>query len=146
MLSFACPQPYAQRSSCPIQSASIHPIVGCMHVSDPLPPKNNGTVCFSCNSSFSVCFFSRNSIFLSQQISRNSILAYFFSEANGAGPVTYYTCFNDMDNLSYYVCIFLILLLGHQRGLDVPGNSYRPQAELVQLWLVDIVSMMSFLV
>ena len=105
-----------------------------------------GPVRLSYNPYFSACFFSRNNIFLSQQISRNSILAYFFSEANGAGPVTYYTCFNDMDNLSYSVCIFLILLLGHQRGLDVPGNSYRPQEELVQLWLVDIVSMMSFLV
>ena len=30
-------------------------------------------------------FFSRNSIFLLQQISRNSVSAYFFSEANGAG-------------------------------------------------------------
>jgi len=35
---------------------------------------------FSYNPSFS----SWNSVFLSQQISRNSISAYFFSEANGA--------------------------------------------------------------
>jgi len=39
---------------------------------------------FSYNPSFSVCFFSRNIIFLSQQISRNSVSACFFSESNGA--------------------------------------------------------------
>jgi len=33
---------------------------------------------------FQFIFFSRNSVFLSQQISRNSVSAYFFSEANGA--------------------------------------------------------------
>ena len=33
---------------------------------------------------FSVCFFSRNSIFLSQQISRNSVSTCFSSEGNGA--------------------------------------------------------------
>jgi hypothetical protein len=33
--------------------------------------------------SFLACFFSRNSIFLSQKISRNNISACFFSEANG---------------------------------------------------------------
>ena len=33
---------------------------------------------------FQLVFFSRNSIFLSQQISRNSVSACFFSEANGA--------------------------------------------------------------
>jgi len=35
-------------------------------------------------SSFSAYFFSRNNVFLSQQISRNSVLVCFFSEANGA--------------------------------------------------------------
>ena len=39
---------------------------------------------FSYNPSFSACFFSRNSVFLSQQISRNSVSACFFSKANGA--------------------------------------------------------------
>jgi len=38
---------------------------------------------FSYNPSFSACFFSRNSVFLSQQISRNSVSVCFFSEANG---------------------------------------------------------------
>jgi len=33
---------------------------------------------------FSVCLFRRNNVFLSQQISRNSVSACFFSEANGA--------------------------------------------------------------
>ena len=42
------------------------------------------TVRFSYNPSFSACFFSRNSVFLSQQISRNSVSICFFSEANGA--------------------------------------------------------------
>ena len=41
-------------------------------------------VCFSYNSYFSTCFFSQNNIFLSQQISRNSVSACFFNEANGA--------------------------------------------------------------
>ena len=45
---------------------------------------NNGLVRFSYNPYFSACFFSRNSIFLSQQINRNSISACFFSEANRA--------------------------------------------------------------
>ena len=43
-----------------------------------------GPVRFSYNPSFSACFFIRNSIFLSQQISRNNISTCFFSEANGA--------------------------------------------------------------
>jgi len=38
----------------------------------------------SYNPYFSACFFSQNIIFLSQQISRNSVPACFFSEANGA--------------------------------------------------------------
>ena len=41
-------------------------------------------ICFSYNPSFSACFFSRSSVFLSQQISRNSVSACFFSEVNGA--------------------------------------------------------------
>ena len=43
----------------------------------------NGHVRLSYNLYFLAYFFSRNSIFLSQQISRNSVSAYFFSEANG---------------------------------------------------------------
>ena len=43
-----------------------------------------GHVRFSYNPYFSACFFSRNSVFLSQQISRNSVSSCFFSEANGA--------------------------------------------------------------
>ena len=42
------------------------------------------TVRLSYNISFSAYFFSRNNIFLSQQINRNNISACFFSEANGA--------------------------------------------------------------
>ena len=38
---------------------------------------------FFYNSYFSACFFYRNSVFLSQQINRNSISACFFSNANG---------------------------------------------------------------
>ena len=38
---------------------------------------------FSYNPYFSACFFYRNSVFLSQRISRNSVSACFFSEANG---------------------------------------------------------------
>ena len=41
-------------------------------------------VCFFYNLYFSTCFFSQNNIFLSQQISRNSVSACFFNEANGA--------------------------------------------------------------
>jgi len=33
---------------------------------------------------FQLVFFSRNSVFLSQQIGRNSVLSCFFSKANGA--------------------------------------------------------------
>ena len=59
-----------------------------------------GPVRFSYNPKFSTCFFSRNSVFLSQQISRNSISACFFSEANetlvlilrGMGPKLYQIC------------------------------------------------------
>jgi len=43
-----------------------------------------GPVRLSYNPSFSACFFSRNSIFLSQQISGNSVSTCFFSKANGA--------------------------------------------------------------
>ena len=43
-----------------------------------------GPICSSYNPSFSACFFSQNNIFLSQQISRNSVSACFFSEANEA--------------------------------------------------------------
>ena len=39
---------------------------------------------FSYNPYFLASFFSQNNIFLSQQISRNSILIYFFSETNMA--------------------------------------------------------------
>ena len=39
---------------------------------------------FFYNPSFSACFFSQNSVFLSQQISRNSVSACFFSDANEA--------------------------------------------------------------
>ena len=42
-----------------------------------------GTVRFSSNPYFLACFFSPNSVFLSQQISRNSVSTCFFSEANG---------------------------------------------------------------
>jgi len=45
---------------------------------------DNGLVRFSYNSFFSACIFSWNSVFPSQQINRNSVLIYFFSEANGA--------------------------------------------------------------
>ena len=43
-----------------------------------------GHVRLSYNSYFLACFFSRNSVFLSQQINRNSVSACFFSEANEA--------------------------------------------------------------
>ena len=39
------------------------------------------------NPSFSAGFFNRNSVFLSQQISRNSVSACFLNEANGAKVV-----------------------------------------------------------
>ena len=42
-----------------------------------------GPVRFSYNPYFSACFFSQNSVFLSQQISQNNVSTYFFSEANG---------------------------------------------------------------
>ena len=45
---------------------------------------NKRPVRFSYNPFFSAYFFDRNSIFLSQQISLNSVSACFFSEANGA--------------------------------------------------------------
>jgi len=43
-----------------------------------------GPVRLCYNPYFSACFFSRNSIFLSQQISQNSVSACFFSEAKEA--------------------------------------------------------------
>ena len=43
-----------------------------------------GSIRFFYNPYFSTCFFSQNSVFLSQQINRNSIPVCFFSEANGA--------------------------------------------------------------
>ena len=43
-----------------------------------------GPARLSYNLYFSVCFFSQNSVFLLQQISRNNVSVYFFSEANGA--------------------------------------------------------------
>jgi len=46
--------------------------------------KEFGPVRFSYNPYFSACFFSRNRVFLSQQIRRNNVSACFFSEANGA--------------------------------------------------------------
>ena len=48
------------------------------------PNYDFGPVRLSDNPYFSACFFSRNSIFLSQQIHRNSVSACFFSEANRA--------------------------------------------------------------
>jgi len=39
---------------------------------------------FSYNPYFSACFSSQNNVFLSQQISQNSVSACFFSEVNGA--------------------------------------------------------------
>ena len=51
----------------------------------------NGHVRFFYNPSFFTCFFSQNSIFLSQQISRNSVSACFFNEANGA-HILYQQC------------------------------------------------------
>jgi len=39
-----------------------------------------GPVRFSYNPSFSACFFSRNNVFLSQQISRNNVAAYFLAK------------------------------------------------------------------
>ena len=50
-----------------------------------------GHVRLSYNPYFSACFFSRNSIFLSQQISRNSVSACFFSEANGAVYILFFS-------------------------------------------------------
>jgi len=47
------------------------------------------SVRFSYNSSFSACFFSRNNVFLSQQIRRNSISICFFSETNGPQVVSF---------------------------------------------------------
>jgi len=47
----------------------------------------NGSVRFSYNPSFSARFFSQNSVFLSQQISHNSVSTCFFSEATG--PMTF---------------------------------------------------------
>ena len=46
--------------------------------------RDKGPVRLSDNPYFSSCFFSQNNIFLSQQISRNSVLACFFNEANEA--------------------------------------------------------------
>ena len=42
----------------------------------------HGVVRFSYNLYFSACFFSRNNVFLPQQISQNSVSACFFSEAH----------------------------------------------------------------
>ena len=45
-----------------------------------------GPVHFSYNPSFSACFFNQNSIFLSQQISQNSIFACFSAKRSEQGP------------------------------------------------------------
>ena len=53
----------------------------------------HGLIRLSYNPYFSACFFSRDSVFLSQQISRNSISPCFFSEANGAFELREYKAF-----------------------------------------------------
>ena len=55
-------------------------ILSCENTSFSKPP--GCPVRFSYNPSFSACFFSRNSVFLSQQTSQNSVSVCFFSEAN----------------------------------------------------------------
>ena len=57
----------------------------CIH--RPFSSKDNGPVRLSYNSYFSTCFFSQNSLFLSQQISRNDISTCFFGEENKANGV-----------------------------------------------------------
>jgi len=52
-------------------------------------------------------FFSRNNVFLSQQISRNSISAYFFSETNGA------MCFNQLTGARTPSFISFLLSIHH---------------------------------
>ena len=47
-------------------------------------PQHMSYVRLSYNPPFSACFFSRNSVFLSQQISQNSVSVCFFSKANRA--------------------------------------------------------------
>ena len=51
---------------------------------------NNDHVRLSYNPYFSICFFIRNSVSLSHQISKNSVSSCFFSEANGANGFTSY--------------------------------------------------------
>ena len=48
---------------------------------------------------FQFIFFSRNSVFLSQQISRNSVSAYFFSETNGAMGARNAQCEDSLEQL-----------------------------------------------
>ena len=64
---------------------------------------------FSYNPYFSGCFFSWNSIFLSQQINRNSVLASFFSEVKG--PSYFFPPLPNYPNIKKNSFIPLILLL-----------------------------------
>ena len=59
---------------------------------------------------FRLVFFSRNNVFLSQQIIRNSVSACFFSEANGANRgTTLVRCAQGQTNILLYLYIYLLL-------------------------------------
>jgi len=60
------------------------PCIGKKNAATKISRQCKGPVRFSYNPYFLACFFSRKNVFLSQQISRNSVSACFFSEANGA--------------------------------------------------------------
>jgi hypothetical protein len=68
----------------------FHPAVGMLNLSD---RRNrwflSGPVRFPYNPYFSTCFFKQNSIFLSQQISKQYFQSWFFSEANELSVFTH---------------------------------------------------------
>ena len=65
-----------------------------------------GSVRFSYNPYFSACFFSRNSVFLSQRISRNSVLVF---SAKRTG-LAYIFCPNSVFSPNKDTCIILPVL------------------------------------
>ena len=67
-----------------VRQATPSPLIKCNQILHLLHQQINGPVRLSYDLYFLVCLFSRNSVFLPQQISWNSISSCFFSEANGA--------------------------------------------------------------
>jgi len=69
-------------------------------------PNYIGSVRFSYNPYFSACFFSRNSVSLSQQISRNSVLTFF--QRSEWGPSGLFVASPTLKQLQETLYIFLI--------------------------------------